>query len=151
MAVAVLPLKQPKTAQQAFGGESDMAKTARALVVLMGVISLAMTLGLWVRVEDIMPKIGLAASDLANGLAGRATVRADIAGLFGGMGIALLLAGLRQSRHWANVALLFTSLAITGRFVSLLLDGAAQAIWPPIFIEAAVIAVLLWYRRGLRR
>ncbi|MEN9288905.1 MAG: hypothetical protein RL764_2087 [Pseudomonadota bacterium] len=151
MAVAVLPLKQPKTAQQAFGGESDMVKTARALVVLMGVVSLATALGLWFRVDDIMPKIGLAASDLAGGLAGRATVRADIAGLFGGMGIALLLAGLRQSRHWANVALIFVSVAISGRLISLLIDGAAPAIWPPIFIEAAIIAVLFGYRRGLSR
>ncbi len=128
-----------------------MVKTARALVVLMGVVSLATALGLWFRIDDIMPKIGLAASDLANGLAGRATVRADIAGLFGGMGIALLLAGLRQSRHWANVALLFVSVALSGRLIGVLLDGTAPAIWPPIFIEAAIIAVLFGYRRSLSR
>lgn len=128
-----------------------MAKTARALVILMGLISLATALALWFRIETIMPQLGLAVTDLADGLVGRATLRADIAGLFGGMGIALILAGVRQSRAWANVTLLFVSCAIAGRMMSVVLDGAAPATWPPIVIEATVIAVLLWFRRGLTR
>lgn len=128
-----------------------MAKAARALVVLMGLGSLLITLGLWLQPEAVMPKIGLAATDLAQGLVGRATVRADIAGLFGGMGIALLLAGVRQSRHWATTTLLFASLAIIGRFVSLGLDGQSPQSWPPIIVEAAIILILIWFRKTLRQ
>ena len=126
-----------------------MAKIARAIVVLMGATSLALTLGLWFGTADVMPKIGLAENDLASGLVGRATVRADIAALFGGMGVALLLAGLRKSRAWANVTLVFVSVAIAGRFLSLILDGQSPEVWPPIVIEATIIAVLLWFRQGL--
>lgn len=128
-----------------------MAKFARALVVLMGLGALLITLALWLQPQTVMPKIGLSATDLAQGLVGRATVRADIAGLFGGMGIALLLAGLRKSRQWTNATLLFTSCAILGRFVSLALDGQSPQSWPPIMIEAAIIMILLWYRTTLRQ
>ena len=73
-----------------------MKTILRALVGLSGLLSILMVLGLWFGMERILPAIGLMTNDLANGLVGRATVRADIAGLFGGMGLAMLDQGFLQ-------------------------------------------------------
>jgi hypothetical protein len=126
-----------------------MNSLARALVSVIGLLSLATALGLWFAMQGLLPNLGIAPTDLADGLVGRATVRADMAGLFAGMGIAMLLAVRHQSRAWTNAVLLFATTAITGRIVSVVMDGGPAIVWPPIAIEAAVIALLLWFRRGL--
>jgi hypothetical protein len=126
-----------------------MKRFARPIVALMGLLSLATALGLWFAMDGLLPQLGIAPNDLASGLVGRATVRADIAGMFGGMGLAMLIAAQRLSRSWTNAVLIFASTAITGRIVSLILDGAPAIVWPPIAIEAIAIAVLLWFRSSL--
>lgn len=126
-----------------------MTRLARPIVALMGLMSIGMALALWFAMDGVLPRLGIAPSDLASGLVGRATVRADIAGLFGGMGLAMLIAAQRLSRNWTNAVLIFASTAIAGRIVSLILDGAPAVVWPPIAIEAIAIAVLLWFRSSL--
>ena len=126
-----------------------MKRLARPIVALMGLASIGMALALWVGMDGVLPRLGIAPNDLASGLVGRATVRADIAGLFGGMGLAMLIAAQRLSRTWTNAVLIFASTAITGRFVSLILDGASAVVWPPIAIEAISIMILLWFRSSL--
>lgn len=126
-----------------------MKRLARPIVALMGLASIGMALALWVGMDGVLPKLGIAPNDLASGLVGRATVRADIAGLFGGMGLAMLIAAQRLSRTWTNAVLIFASLAITGRVISLIMDGAPVLVWPPILIEAISIMILLWFRSSL--
>ncbi len=126
-----------------------MKNIARLLVGLFGLLSVATALGLWFAMEGLLTNLGIAPTDLAGGLVGRATVRADIAGLFAGMGVAMLLAARHQNRSWTNAVLLFVTMAITGRIISVFLDGGPAIVWPPIAIEAAIIALVLWYRRGL--
>lgn len=126
-----------------------MKTLLRALVGLSGLLSIVMVLGLWFGMERILPAIGLMANDLAGGLVGRATVRADIAGLFGGMGLAMLIAAYRESRAWAGAALLFVSVALAGRLIGLALDGAPAEVIPPIVIEAFTVALLASYRARL--
>jgi hypothetical protein len=126
-----------------------MKTVLRALVGLSGLLSILMVLGLWFGMERILPAIGLMTNDLAGGLVGRATVRADIAGLFGGMGIAMLIAAYRESRAWAGAALLFVSVALAGRLIGLALDGAPAEVIPPIVIEAFTVALLASYRARL--
>jgi hypothetical protein len=126
-----------------------MKTVLRALVGLSGLLSILMVLGLWFGMERILPTIGLMTNDLAGGLVGRATVRADIAGLFGGMGLAMLIAAYRESRAWAGAALLFVSVALAGRLTGLALDGAPAEVIPPIVIEAFTVALLASYRARL--
>lgn len=128
-----------------------MTNVARLLVGLSGLFSSLMALGLWFGMERLLPNLGLAPSDVADGLLGRATIRADIAGLFGGMGITLLIAARTQSRAWTQVALLFLSVAFTGRLVGLVLDGAPAAVIPPLVVEGVGLAILLWFRSGLAK
>lgn len=126
-----------------------MKRLGRPIVALMGLASIGMALALWVGMDGVLPRLGIAPNDLAGGLVGRATVRADIAGLFGGMGLAMLIAAQRLSRTWTNAVLIFASLAITGRIISLIMDGAPVLVWPPILIEAISIMILLWFRSSL--
>ena len=126
-----------------------MKTVLRALVGLSGLLSILMVLGLWFGMERILPAIGLMTNDLAGGLVGRATVRADIAGLFGGMGLAMLIAAYRESRAWAGAALLFVSVALAGRLIGLALDGAPAEVIPPIVIEAFTVALLASSRARL--
>lgn len=127
-----------------------MKTIIRALVGVSGALSCLMALALWLSMDALLPRMGIQMSDLADGLVGRATVRADIAGLFGGMGLAMLIASLRQSRAWTEAALLFVSIAFTGRLVGLALDGAPAAVIPPIVVEAIAVALLASYRARLR-
>lgn len=123
----------------------------RILIGIGALGSLVLALGLWLGVEQVIPALGIATTDLGGGLVGRATVRADIAGLFGGMGICLLIAVIRSSIHWVNAALVFICVAISGRFVGLIIDGGGNAVIQPIIVEAVIIALLLWLRVGLSK
>lgn len=121
----------------------------RALVTLSALASLIVALGLWFGMETLLPNMGIATTDIGGGLVGRATVRADMAGLFGGIGICALLGALRQSLHWTNSALVLVSVAITGRLIGLAVDGASSVVLQPVMVEAATIGLLLWLRATL--
>lgn len=121
----------------------------RALVTLSALASIIVALGLWFGMENLLPNMGIATTDLGGGLVGRATVRADMAGLFGGIGICAALGAIRRSVHWTNSALVLVSVAITGRFIGLATDGAASVVIQPVMVEAATIGLLLWLRATL--
>lgn len=121
----------------------------RALVLLSALASLIVALGLWFGMENLLPGMGIVTTDIGGGLVGRATVRADMAGLFGGIGICAALGAIRGSRHWTNSALLLLTVAITGRLIGLAIDGAASVVIQPVMIEAATIGLLLWLRATL--
>ncbi len=123
----------------------------RILVGIAALGSIILALGLWLGQEKVIPALGISTTDLAGGLVGRATVRADIAGLFGGMGICMLIAVLRGGVQWVNATLVFVGVAITGRFVGLLMDGGGAAVLQPILVEAVTIGLLLWLRATLSR
>ncbi len=123
----------------------------RILVGVAALGSIILALGLWLGQEQVIPALGIATTDLAGGLVGRATVRADIAGLFGGMGICMLIAVIRQSVQWVNAVLVFVGVAITGRFIGLVMDGGGDAVIQPIIVEAVTIGLLLWLRAGLSK
>lgn len=123
----------------------------RILVGIAALASLVLALGLWLGMEQVIPALGISTTDLAGGLVGRATVRADIAGLFGGMGICMLIAVIRGSIPWINAVLVFAGMAISGRFVGLIMDGGGDVAIQPILVEAVTIGLLLWLRAGLSK
>lgn len=128
-----------------------MAIIPRILLGLAALGSLILALGLWFGQEQVIPALGIATTDLAGGIVGRATVRADIAGLFGGMGICMMLAVIRQNVQWVNATLVFVLVAIAGRFIGLAVDGGGAAAIQPIIVEAVIIGLLLWLRAGLSK
>lgn len=123
----------------------------RILLGISALGSLLLALGLWIGPDQVIPALGIATTDLEGGLVGRATVRADIAGLFGGMGICMLIAVIRQSTQWVNATLVFAGAALAGRLVSLVMDGGGTVALQPILLEAVIIGLLVWLRTGLSK
>jgi hypothetical protein len=119
-----------------------MKRFTQILVGLLGLGSVAMALSFWFRLGGMATQFGI----LPQNLTGLATVRADIAGLFLGMGIIMLAAAMYQSRSWATAALIMASAALAGRFVTIALNGTDAGTWPPVIVEGGGIALLLWAR-----
>jgi glycosyltransferase involved in cell wall biosynthesis len=122
--------------------ETTMRQIVRLLVGLIGAASLLAALTFWLNMEALLKGFGIEPV----GLVGRATVRADMAGLFLTIAVMALMAAWKRSRMWALGALVPIIAAIAGRLVGVMIDGTAPEIWPPIMIEAFGIAVLLWAR-----
>jgi hypothetical protein len=111
----------------------------RILVALTGLASFFGTASLWFNTDKSAESIGLAAASLA----GRATVRADIGGIFAGIGLMCLIAAWRTSRTAATGALMLVFCTVSGRLITVMLDGTGPMTWPPIFVEITTITVLV--------
>ena len=119
-----------------------MRHIARLLVGLVGAASLLAGLTFWFNMEALLTDFGIETA----GLVGRATVRADMGGLFLTIAVMALMAAWKRSRMWALGALVPLCAAIVGRLIGVVADGAGSGIWPPIMVEAFSIAVLVWAR-----
>jgi hypothetical protein len=119
-----------------------MALVQRILVGLIGALSVLTAMRLWFAMDSALTQFGVSPLNQV----GRQTVRADMGGLFLGIGLFCVMAAWKQSRTWALGALVVTGAAIAGRLAGVLIDGAGAGVWPPIEVEAVVIAVLLWVR-----
>jgi hypothetical protein len=123
-----------------------MKRISRILVGLLGAVALRMMLNIWFHMGSVTGALGI----IPGGLVGRATVRADIGGLFGGIAVFCLMAAWKQSRLWALGALVLVSTAILGRLIGVALDGSGPGVWGPIGVEAVMIFILLWARKVWR-
>jgi hypothetical protein len=121
-----------------------MKRVAQMLVGLLGLGSVAMALSFWFRLGGMATQFGI----LPQNLTGLATVRADIAGLFLGMGFIMLIAAVHQSRMWSLAAIIMVSAALAGRFVTMAISGTDAGTWPPVAVEVIGIALLLWARNA---
>lgn len=74
---------------------------------------------------------------------GMATVRADFTAFFVTGGAFALVGAWREDKALLRVPLSLLGIAIGGRILSLILDGAPNTAFPPISVEAGMIAVLL--------
>jgi hypothetical protein len=75
---------------------------------------------------------------------GRANIRADIGGIFLGIGLFAIIAAWQQSRIWLTATMLLVGGALLGRFVSVAIDGYSPRVGSPMAVEAAVIAMLFF-------
>ena len=123
-----------------------MKMLVRILVGLSGLVALLMMLNLWFHMGSVTGAMGIT----TEGILGRASVRADVGGLFGGIGVFSVMAAWKQSRTWALGALVLVALAIAGRFVGVMMDGTGPGVWGPIGVEAFMIALLVWARQAWR-
>ncbi len=119
-----------------------MRNVARLVVGFQGIAALAVALTLWFAMDSVVAQLGLSVLDVT----GRATVRADIGGLFAGIGIMALVAAWKQSPHWANAVLGLMAVALAGRTLTMVMDGIGPFTWPPMILEAVSILILSWAR-----
>lgn len=121
-----------------------MTMVQRLLLGVIAVLGVTSALQLWFAMGSALSQFGIAPLNLV----GRQTVRADMAGLFLSIGLFSAMAAWKQSPAWALGAAVVTGAALAGRLVGLVIDGVGPGVWPPVAIEVAFIAVLLWARRS---
>ena len=85
------------------------------------------------------------------GSQGLASLRADFTAFFLVGGLFALLGAWRTDPAPLKVPILLLAVALFGRTVSLVLDGAGPMAWPPMVAEAVMIAILLLGQRAFAR
>lgn len=116
-----------------------MALLSRILVAVIGLLSLFGTLQHWFKVDALVAERGIQAV----GDIGRANIRADVGGLFIGIGLFTIIAAAKHDKTWLLAATLLTGSALMGRLVSVAIDGYSPRVGPPMVIEAVVVAIYL--------
>lgn len=77
---------------------------------------------------------------------GRASIRADFGAFFFSFSLFCGYAAWKQCGAAALAAAVLFGLALAGRLVTILMEGAAPGAVPPMVIEAVSVAILLWAR-----
>jgi hypothetical protein len=116
-----------------------MDKLIRIAVTAVGLLNVVLGLLFLVRPEWMAAQFYITAI----GSQGLATIRADFPGFFlTGGGFALWGAWMRYAEE-LRVPIVLLSIALFGRFVSLILDGVGPSALPPMILEAIMIAILV--------
>ena len=124
-----------------------MQMIARVLVGVLGLAGVLIALRIWMAPADVAAQLGVDAS----GLLGLATIRADMAGFFGGAGVFALLAATRNRSSFLLAPLLLVGIALTGRLLTVALNGFSDDMAPPMAIEAVLLLVFGFGRLKLAR
>ena len=117
---------------------------ARILVGLMAAFFFAMGLLFWFQLDAQTAQFQIKAA----GLLGNASIRADFGSFFLSVGIFCGYASWKKSGGAAAAAALLFGLALLGRGLTIILEGAAPGAIEPMVVEAVSVAILLWARSG---
>ena len=120
-----------------------MFVVTRIFTGLVGGLSILLALRFWLNTDVQAAKVGLGNLSLA----GHATVRADLAGFFLVGGAISLYAAIKGNAAYLWPNLLLVGAAITGRALTLALNGSDATSYPPMVAEAVIIGLLLYCQR----
>lgn len=120
-----------------------MIVVTRISIGVLGALFVLLALGFWFGTDALASKMGL---DLTT-LAGRATVRADVGGFFLTGGVISVYAAIKRNAAYLWPILLLLIAAISGRALTLILDGAEPASFPPMIVEALAIVLVVVCQR----
>ncbi|MCC6828933.1 MAG: hypothetical protein IT550_11980 [Novosphingobium sp.] len=124
-----------------------MQMVSRLLVGIAGLLGVLVALRLWMAPEDVALQLGVQPS----GPFGRATIRADVAGFFGGAGALSIFAAIRNRAVLLTPPLILVGIALTGRIITAASSSITNEMIPPMAIEAGLLAVLALGRLQLAR
>ncbi len=124
-----------------------MQMVSRLLVGIAGLLGVLVALRLWMAPEDVALQLGVQPI----GPFGLATIRADVAGFFGGAGVLSIFAAVRNRAALLAAPLILIGLALTGRVITAVSSGLTNEMIPPMAIEATLLAVLALGRLQLAR
>lgn len=119
----------------------------RALVGILGLAGVLIALRIWMAPTEFAAQLGVA----ANGTLGIATLRADMAGFFGGAGALALFAAIRNRAAFLLAPLVLVGIALTGRLLTVAMNGYSEDMAPPMMIEAVLLIVFALGRMKLAR
>lgn len=117
-----------------------MRNWVRVIVGLVGAFNIVLGLGFLLDPAQA----GLRFFLVSLGTQGLATMRADFTAFFVTGGAFALVAAWRAWRTPLLVPLSLLSIAIAGRAISLIAEGAPNTAFPPMVAEAVMIALLAW-------
>ncbi|WP_164156551.1 hypothetical protein [Sandarakinorhabdus rubra] len=124
-----------------------MAAVTRLLVAGIGLFNIAIGLMFLLNPAGAAGGFFL----IPDGSQGMATLRADFPGFFITGGSFALIGAVQKDARALLVPLMLLAIAIAGRGVSLLADGAPPTAFPPMVVEAVMILILLLARRSFGR
>lgn len=122
-----------------------MRYAMKTIVMLLGLVFLALGLRYLIDPAGMGEQFGVRPI-AANGFA---TLRADMFALFGVCGGAALLGGWKNDRKLLLVAVAVCLFALTGRFISYLIEGASTGMMQAVAVEVIAVLVLLTASRVL--
>lgn len=121
-----------------------MRSIMRVVIGLVGLFNLAVGIGFLFVPQQLAAAFFLSPI----GTQGMATLRADFPGFFIGASVFALLGAWRADARLLLVPMLMLGLALTGRVVSIALDGMAPTAIQPMVVEVVMLALLLVARRS---
>jgi hypothetical protein len=116
-----------------------------ALIFAQGLLFLVLGLQFLIMPTDIAPDFGLA----ADGAPGLAVLRADFPAFFFVGGGAMIWGAWRRNGDLLLIPALLFGIALFGRCVSLVADGAYPQFWLPMLVEAVAVLLTLTASRVL--
>ncbi|UVO53246.1 hypothetical protein [Sphingomonas sp. SUN039] len=120
-----------------------MRVTMRVAVALVGLFNVVLGLGFLFDPVELAARFALSPI----GTQGLATIRADFPAFFLTGGVFALVGAWRADSKPLLVPLVLLGVALTGRFVSIAIDGMVATTLPPMIAEALMIVVVLLARR----
>lgn len=124
-----------------------MIAMTRIAVGAFGLLMLLIGAQFWFDLDAALQTAGLE----AGALAGRAIVRADVAGFFLTAGAIALYAAIRARGSCLWPVLVLLAITFVGRALTIFLDGFDPDSLRPMMIEAGAIALILLARRSWSR
>lgn len=114
-----------------------MKQVVRGLAGLLGLFNLFLASGFLLNTV----KSGESFFLTANGIQGIATMRADMTSFFAVAALCALYAAWKGKGQALIIPMLLFGIALTGRFISLGIDGASPTAYTPMIVEAVMIAI----------
>lgn len=120
-----------------------MVKVLRGAIMLVALFNIAIGLLFLFRPNEAAARFALTPL----GVQGLATVRADFPAFFLTGGLFALAGSWRRAAEPLLVPICLLAFALSGRMVSLLLDGYVPTAVPPMIVELTMIMILFAGRR----
>jgi hypothetical protein len=124
-----------------------MTNILRLLIALAGLAFIAIGLLFLVHPAEMAKQFFLEPI----GSQGLATLRADFPGFFITGGAFALLGALRRDAGLLRVPMVLLAIALFGRSVSLVFDGVAPTAFPPMVVEAVMLALIVAGAKSFER
>jgi hypothetical protein len=117
----------------------------RIAVGLVGAFNLLLGMGFLFSPVQLAARFALSPV----GTQGLATIRADFPAFFITGAIFAMVGAWRADPKPLLIPLVLLSLALSGRFISIVIDGIVSTTFPPMIAEALMIGIILLARRVL--
>ncbi len=114
-----------------------MTMVLRIVVGVVGLLGLLIAARMWMAPVELAAQLGVAPA----GPLGVATIRADMGGFFGGAGVFALIAAFKGRGGLLIAPLVLVGIALSGRILTVVLNGFTQDMGPPMAIEAVLLVV----------